>query len=320
MRITMTKLTMTLALALGVTSAAGPAHATEKSDADAARAAIEKLVGFVPAFMKAIPDRALPGAWGELEGLEANPKTAIPCRYKELIGLAVAAQVPCPACVYGYTRLAKVNGASDAQVGEAVVEAGLTRHWSTVFNGLQLDEGKFRAEIKQATDGIKKAMGAQTPPPAPLAVVDAKSALQDVEQTYGFVPEFVRRFPPSALPGAWLQMRAVEVAPETALPDKYKSLISLAVAAQIPCRYCAIADTEFAKLAGATDQEISEAVAMSGLARDYATLIVGLQVDEAGYRRDMDRLAKAVGKYVGAHASTPSGKGTGGKTAATASR
>ena len=53
--------------------------------------------------------------------------------------------------------------------------------------------------------------------------------------------------------------------PSTAIPGKYKSLIGLAVASQIPCKFCIIADTEFAKLEGATDRELTEAVAMAGL-------------------------------------------------------
>jgi AhpD family alkylhydroperoxidase len=285
--------TATLSLTLSLSLAA---HADPAADARAARADVQKMVGFVPRFFELVPDLAMPGVWGELKGLEANPRTALPCRYKELIGLAVAAQIPCPGCVYGHTRLARVNGASDAQVGEAVAIAGLTRHWSTFFNGMQLDEGKFRGEIKQVVDGIKKAVAAGTPPPAPLPLVDAASALQDIQQSFGFVPEFARKFPPAALAGAWRQMRDVEFAPATAISGKYKTLISVAVASQIPCKYCLISDTEFARLEGATDQEIAEAVAMAAFVRNWSTLMGGLQMDEGTYRKDMDRIARALAK------------------------
>src|SRR2546423_803001 len=136
-------------------------------------------------------------------------------------------------------------------------------------------------------ENIKKAMASNSPPPAPIEVVDARSALKDIEQSFGSVPDFARKSPPAALAGAWREMRDVEMTPGTALPDKYKSLISLAVAAQIPCKYCIVADTEFAKLAGATDQEVSEAIAMASLTRNWSTLLSGLQIDEASYRRDM---------------------------------
>ncbi|MER8367113.1 carboxymuconolactone decarboxylase family protein [Mesorhizobium sp. M1378] len=39
------------------------------------------------------------------------------------------------------------------------------------------------------------------------------------------------------------------------------------MAAQIPCNYCIWSDTQDAKRAGATDEEIQEAVAVSALTR-----------------------------------------------------
>jgi AhpD family alkylhydroperoxidase len=68
--------------------------------------------------------------------------------------------------------------------------------------------------------------------------------------------------------------------------------MGLAVASQIPCRFCIIAHTEFAKLNGATDAEITEAIAMASLTRDLSTLLNGMQVDEAQFRKDVDRIVK----------------------------
>jgi AhpD family alkylhydroperoxidase len=96
--------------------------------------------------------------------------------------------------------------------------------------------------------------------------------------------------PAEALPGAWLGMRDVEMNPGTALSGKHKTLISLAVASQIPCRFCVIADTEFARLEGASDKEINEAVAMAGISRNLLTLLEGMGVDDRTVRRDADRL------------------------------
>jgi len=270
--------------------------------ADAARADVQATFGFVPGFIKAVPDRALPGAWQEFKALQLNPNTALPAKVKELIGLAVAAQIPCKYCILAHTQFAKLGGATDAEIGEAVTIAALARHWSTVANGLQIDEQKFRGEIARVVETAKKAMASGATPPKPMMVTDAKSALADIQNSFGFVPEFLRRFPSPALPGAWIEMRDVEMNPETALPNKYKSLIGLAVSAQIPCRYCVIADTEFAKLDGATEQEIAEAVAMAAVVRHWSTLLNGLQVDEAMFRKDIDRLVKGAKKMAGAHA------------------
>jgi AhpD family alkylhydroperoxidase len=284
-----TKMTSVLFLSatLATLAAAGPAQA-EASAADAARADIVKTLGFMPVHLKALPDSALPGAWAEMKQFE-NADTALPAKIKGLIGLAVSAQTPSRTGVYAYTRCARAQGASEAEVKEAVAMAALARHWSTYFNGAQLDEAKFKAEGAQMLDYVGKLAAGKVPAPRPIAVVDARSAMEDVRQLFGFVPEFIKSFPAEALAGAWTELKSVEIA-ESALPGKYKSLISLAVAAQIPCRYCTVMDTAFAKADGASDREIHEAITMASMTRHLTTLVDGLQVDEKAVRRDIDRL------------------------------
>jgi len=274
-----------LAVLLGV----GSAHA-QSADAARTRAAIQKTFGFVPGFIQQTPDELLPGAWTELASLEMNTNTALPGKIKELIGLGVAAQIPCKYCIYSHTEFAKLNGADGAELGEALAMAALTRHWSTFFNGVQLDENKFRADVGTLVANAKHAAGTGAAAPPALAVVDAKSALEDIRQTLGFVPAFIKRFPAEGLPGAWLALKNVELSPSTKLSGKHKSLIGLAVASQIPCKYCVLADTEFAKLEGATEREIAEAVATSAVVREWSTLLNGMQTDEVQFRKDVDRL------------------------------
>jgi AhpD family alkylhydroperoxidase len=280
--------TLLLVLTGAATAQAAPGKST--SDAAAARADIQKTLGFVPQFLGGMPDLALPGAWEEMKTLQLNPHTTLDGKTKEMIGLAVAAQVPCRYCIYAHTEFAKLNGASEAEVGEAVAMAGITRHWSTVLNGIQSDETKFRGEIATIIANVKKAAAAKAPAPAPVNVVDGDSALKEIGQTLGYVPEFLQKFPDVARAGAWREFRDVQLNPKSALPGKSKELIGLAVAAQIPCRFCVIAHTEFAKLNGATDREIGEAIAMASLTRNLSTLLNGLQVDEPKFRKDVNRL------------------------------
>lgn len=263
--------------------------------AQAALADIEKTLGFIPAFFKAYPDMVLPGTWEEMKALQLNPKTAIPPRYKELIGLAVSAQIPCRYCIIAHTEFAKANGATAEEVGLAVAEAGLSRHWSTWMNGTQLDEARFRAELATMLDRMKKADPNAPMPSSSAEVADAASAQAEIKQMFGQVPEFMAKFPAVALPGAWRTMRDVEMA-QTTVPPKYVSLMSLAVASQIPCRYCIIADTEFARAGGATEAEIAEAVAMAAFTRHMSTLLNGMQVDEATFRADVMRLVRPAPK------------------------
>jgi len=66
---------------------------------------------------------------------------------RELIALAVAAQIPCAYCVYFHDKSARAKGASDAEVREAVATSAHVRHWSTVLNGMAYDLDAFKAEV-----------------------------------------------------------------------------------------------------------------------------------------------------------------------------
>ncbi|WP_083355210.1 carboxymuconolactone decarboxylase family protein [Mesorhizobium sp. ORS 3428] len=122
---------------------------------------------------------------------------------------------------------------------------------------------------------------------APASADDYEAALKDMQATMGGVPSFVKQFPKAAVPGAWAEVKALQLSDKTALSPKVKSLISLAVAAQIPCSYCIWSDTQDAKRAGATDEEIQEAVAVSALTRHWSTVFNGMQIDFAQFKKEM---------------------------------
>ncbi|MCC6983113.1 MAG: carboxymuconolactone decarboxylase family protein [Bauldia sp.] len=114
----------------------------------------------------------------------------------------------------------------------------------------------------------------------------AAAAYEDIRATAGFVPSFVYAFPESAIAGAWAELKALEFSDDTALDARTKALISLAVSAQIPCQYCIWLDTNSARAAGASDQEIREAVAISALTRHWSTVFNGMQVDFETFKRE----------------------------------
>ncbi|KAB2869402.1 MAG: carboxymuconolactone decarboxylase family protein [Bauldia sp.] len=119
------------------------------------------------------------------------------------------------------------------------------------------------------------------------AAVSAEDTYKDVEATLGGVPGFVKLFPKAGIAGAWAELKAIEFSDQTALSPKVKSLISLAVAAQIPCNYCVWADTNSARQAGATDEEIAEAVAMAALTRHWSTFFNGMQIDFETFQQEL---------------------------------
>ena len=207
------KMTKALVMAVAMLALGQTARAAESPAAAAAKADIQKTLGFVPQFFLKFPEGMLAGAWEEMKTLQLNPHTALAGRTKELIGLGVAAQIPCHYCIYAHTSFARLNGASDTEIGEAVAMAALTRHWSTYLNGIQTDEAKFRGEIAKIVENVKHASATKTAAPAPVTVVDGASALKEVTQMLGYAPDFLRTFPEEARAGAWKQFRDVQLNP-----------------------------------------------------------------------------------------------------------
>jgi len=266
-------------------AAAADAPTAPGDEADKAYEDMQKTLGRVPEFFKAFPREAIAPAWEEFKALQLGP-TSIPAKYKELIGLGVSSQVPCRYCTYYHTQVAAAQGAQDRELKEAIVMAGITRMWSAVLNGLQPEDGAFREEVRQALSYVKSGAGKTAVRPPQCRTAD--EAYADIKATLGSVPSFMSAFPKVAIAGVWKEFKAIELNPASAVPAKYKELIGLGVAAQIPCKYCVFFHTEVAKLAGATDEEIHEAIAMAAVVRHWSTFLNGAQVDEAGFRRDVD--------------------------------
>jgi AhpD family alkylhydroperoxidase len=93
---------------------------------------LEVTLGLVPDFFKAVPETGIAGAWAEFKSIQLNSATKLTGKTKELIGLAVAAQIPCTYCIYFRTAAAKANGATDEEIREAVAMAAISGHGSTV--------------------------------------------------------------------------------------------------------------------------------------------------------------------------------------------
>jgi AhpD family alkylhydroperoxidase len=152
--------TLATAAALAIAALAQVASA-EDSTAQATYRDIEQTLGSVPGFFRLFPEVGIAGAWAEFKSVQLNPKTKLDGKTKELMGLAVAAQIPCGYCVYFHTAAAKLNGATDEEIREAVAMAAIVRHWSTVLNGMQVDLNGFKHEtdtvLKLTADKAKNA-------------------------------------------------------------------------------------------------------------------------------------------------------------------
>lgn len=114
---------------------------------------IRQTLGFMPQWLRSAPDTLIVGLWASLKGFEMNPNTALDAKTKELIGLAVAAQIPCEYCVYFHTASARKNGATDQEIREAIGMASVTRMGSTILNGSQVDKVTFRKDTDRMFKG-----------------------------------------------------------------------------------------------------------------------------------------------------------------------
>lgn len=115
---------------------------------------IKKTLGLIPTFMNNIPESILEEEWKLFKKFEVE-ESKIPNKERELMGLAIASITKCKYCAYFHTELAKLFGATDDEIEEAVHYAKHTAGWSTYINGLQTDFDQFRKEVDKACDYVR---------------------------------------------------------------------------------------------------------------------------------------------------------------------
>ena len=103
-------------------------------------------------FADTYPAHALPEAMAAYGAL-GNDNASLDAKTRELVGLAVAAQIPCTYCVYAHMNKARAAGATEAEIREAVAVAAMVRHWSTVPNGMAYDLEAFKTEYDALVAG-----------------------------------------------------------------------------------------------------------------------------------------------------------------------
>ena len=109
---------------------------------------IKETLGLVPEFFATIPDQYIDQEWQLFKSIELG-ETLIPNKYKELMGIALHAETKCHYCTLFHTEAAKLFGATDAEIQEAVHYAKTSLGWSAYLNGMQIDYESFKSEFKQ---------------------------------------------------------------------------------------------------------------------------------------------------------------------------
>jgi len=116
---------------------------------------IENTMGLVPGFMKGLPKDVLIQEWPLFKKYNFE-ETEIPAKYRELMGLAVAANIKCPYCQLFHKGAAAMNGATEEEFAETVFLASYTSRWSAIIHAQNYDIQKFKEEFEQIGEYLQK--------------------------------------------------------------------------------------------------------------------------------------------------------------------
>ena len=114
---------------------------------------MEEMFGTVISFVDQIPDAFIDAEWDLMKRVQFG-QTLIPNKYKELMGLAISAVSRCRYCALFHTEAAKLHGATDAEIEEAVHYAKLVSGWRIYLNGLQVDYDAFADEVRRVVEFV----------------------------------------------------------------------------------------------------------------------------------------------------------------------
>lgn len=122
-----------------------PASAQDQS-ADQIRQTARDAFGVALPDIENYPDSMVAGAWAWMSDVE-DGKGALDPKTMQLIGLAVAAQIPCEYCTYYHRKAAASLGATNQEIAEAAAMAGYVRNWSAVLYGTGADKAAYHVMV-----------------------------------------------------------------------------------------------------------------------------------------------------------------------------
>lgn len=126
-----------------------------------------------------------------------------------------------------------------------------------------------------------------------VAVRSRADLESDIKETFGLVPSMFSRMPTELLEHEWALMKQLEFG-ETLIPNKYKELIGIGVHSETKCRYCALFHQEAARLFGATEEEIQEAVHFAKYTVSWSVYLNGIRVDYDQFAKELQQISAYV--------------------------
>lgn len=172
-------------------------------------------------------------AWQEFSREVFEPG-ALDAKTKQLIAVAVAHTTQCPYCIRSHTKDALKAGASRAEIMEAIWIAAAGRASSAYSHA-----GISRRQM-EIDDGLLEEDGTLYP------ASDAEMAKKKAD----LAPKIIEK---------WRKLMN-QVFKADLLSEKTKQLIALAIGSTTQCAYCIKGHTKMAKVKGATNEEMMEAI------------------------------------------------------------
>ncbi len=120
---------------------------------------IEETLGIVPSMFKTLPEVTLESEWKLFKQIQLEDGP-IPNKYRELIGIAIAGVTKCRYCAFFHSETAKLFGATEEEIEQAVHYAKSSAGWSAYINGLQFDFDEFKEEVLQICEHVQSAQAA----------------------------------------------------------------------------------------------------------------------------------------------------------------
>lgn len=118
-----------------------------------------EVAGTSMAVLDQVPDEVVDAEW-RLVKWSLFDETLIPNRYRALMAVAVAAVLRCRYAVRLHTEIARVHGASEAEIAASVHHATLVSAWSARMNGVDVDAAEFAAEVERVVRRMTEREGA----------------------------------------------------------------------------------------------------------------------------------------------------------------
>lgn len=118
---------------------------------------MEETFGMVPPPLGNIPEDDAANEWPFFAKYTVG-ESEIPPKYREFIGLAVAANIKCPYCAHFHREAARLHGATDEELEEVYSLASFTTRYSAMMHAQSYDEEQFEDEVSRIGEHLQEQM------------------------------------------------------------------------------------------------------------------------------------------------------------------